>query len=175
MILACVLQRLGYYLIIRKGGDVDEQSMIRYISETFTGIEILENDGTTFIYYNPDRDPGYDHMFPFATLVTNNLNDTASDLNRPAVYRLNIGVSRETYRSMFGAPPVFRTDGGFAETGHDFTALDQIMPHPVYAAMSWICVLNPDATTDEVKTLLEEAYGMAVEKYGQKAVRQEPS
>ena len=43
---------------------------------------------------------------------------------------------------------------------YDYTAEDQLMPHPVYAAQRWICVVNPSrATFDEkVKPLLNEAY-----------------
>ena len=45
---------------------------------------------------------------------------------------------------------------------HDFTALDRLMPHPVYAPQSWVCVLNPSPETLEtVKPLLAEAYSRA--------------
>lgn len=26
---------------------------------------------------------------------------------------------------------------------YDFTALDTLMPHPVYGSLWWVCVLNP--------------------------------
>jgi len=32
-------------------------------------------------------------------------------------------------------------------TGHDFTRLDVVMPHPVYAWMGWVQVLNPSEDT----------------------------
>ncbi len=59
---------------------------------------------------------------------------------------------------MFGAEKIEPGD-------YDFTALDRIMPHPVYAAQSFICVLNPsDATADKVKNLLAEAYDIASQR-----------
>jgi hypothetical protein len=52
------------------------------------------------------------------------------------------------------------------DTGHDFTALNQILPHPIYAPQSWICVLNPSkATFQTVPPLLAEAYALAVKRH----------
>jgi hypothetical protein len=52
------------------------------------------------------------------------------------------------------------------DAGHDFTTLDQILPHPVYAPQSWVCVLNPsDETFQAVRPLLAEAYDLAVRRY----------
>ena len=46
-----------------------------------------------------------------------------------------------------------------------FTALDTIMPHPDYAAQSWLCVLKPsDATFQKLRPLLTEAYELAVKR-----------
>ncbi|MCC7020712.1 MAG: hypothetical protein IT332_13200 [Ardenticatenales bacterium] len=54
----------------------------------------------------------------------------------------------------------------FDQTGHDFTALDQLMPHPVYAPQGWPCVLCPSAATFEetVRPLLAEGYERAVQR-----------
>jgi hypothetical protein len=57
--------------------------------------------------------------------------DARSNLDRPGVFRLNIGISKKAYDSLFPA------DGD-----HDFTALDTLMPHPVYGVNHWVCVLN---------------------------------
>ena len=142
---------------------MDEAALIRYISETFENVEAVSANGDYFFMLDPE------HKFPFATLVSSDFNDTASDLNRPGVFRLNIGVRPETYQSMFGPQPAFPRDGGVVNTGHDFTALDQIMPHPVYAAMSWVCVLNPEQTLEQVKQLLAEAYSQDAQKHSRKA------
>ena len=64
-------------------------------------------------------------------------------------------VSRETFDSLFEP-----------NAEHDFTAIDRVMPHPVYGAYHWICVLSPsEATFETLKPLLAEAYGRAVDRY----------
>ena len=144
---------------------MNQNQIIQHIARAFDYVEVVTEAEDSYFFYSPGGDVVQDHRFPFATLVVDDKHDTASNLRRPSVFRLNIGVRKETYRAMFGEPPVFRTDGGFAETGHDFSKLDQIMPHPVYAAMSWVCVLNPGSKTlDQVKALLCEAYDLAVAK-----------
>jgi hypothetical protein len=112
--------------------------------------------------------------FPLATIVTKDYGDfdCASQLKRPGVFRLNIGVSKATYRSLFGPQPTSSPAGSAVGTGHDFTALDQIMPHPVYAPQSWVCVLNPSAATFEaVRPLLADAYQQAVSRYAKRETR----
>jgi hypothetical protein len=136
---------------------MDEAAVIRYITGTFDGIETETAMGATFFFYGPER------MLPLATLVTDNQHDSFSDLDRPSVFRLNIGVSRPTFEALFGSKPAVPTAG----SGYDFTALDRIMPHPVYGNMSWACVLSPgDATfQSEVAPLLAEAYELAVKRH----------
>ena len=48
------------------------------------------------------------------------------------------------------------------------------MPHPVYAAQSWVCVLNPsDATFESLRPLLAEAHQRAAERDARIAARTE--
>ncbi|HEX5502790.1 MAG TPA: DUF6194 family protein, partial [Thermomicrobiales bacterium] len=43
---------------------------------------------------------------------------------------------------------------------------DRLLPHPVYAPQSWVCVLNPsDETFQTVRPLLAEAYDQAVNRH----------
>lgn len=140
---------------------MNETALIQYITETFDNIHIATADGNSFFFVGPY---GESHKFPFATLVTNDLYDQVSDLNRPEVYRLNIGVSKQTYQSLFGDKKSDSGDEDDADS-YDFTALDQIMSHPVYGKMYWVCVLTPgDATWLTVQGLLAEAYEMDVRK-----------
>src|SRR5207237_10716678 len=75
---------------------MDEASMTQYITDTFDCVDVVVASGDTFFFYDPDR------KFPFATLVTkDNDYDRASNLDRPAVFRLNIGISKQTYCSLF--------------------------------------------------------------------------
>ena len=146
---------------------MDEASVIKYIADTFDDIDTVTADDNLFFMYDPD------HMFPFATLMTNDLNDSASNLNRPSVFRLNVGVSKQTYLSLFGSRAPRPGAEEVADSGYDFTALDQVMPHPVYGSMYWVCVLNPSAETfaTVVQPLLAEAYEMAVRKYAKRKAR----
>lgn len=160
--------------------NLDQQAIRDYIGSTFGGVDIQvasKEDGApeiawgdTFFIYDPDRTFEGTRRFPFATIVTKDYGDfdNKSNLDRAGVYRLNIGVSKETYTSMF-------PDGG----EHDFTALDTVMPHPVYGINHWVCVLSPSASTFEnLKPLLAEAYEIAVRRAqprGRSARRSSPS
>src|SRR5262245_16897435 len=133
---------------------MDQEAIIEYIASTFDGLNVMRpNDGpgagdTFFIHHDNKQ------QFPFATIVTKDYGefDNASKLDRDGVFRLNVGVSRDTYRKLFPT-----------DTEHDYAALDVLMPHPVYAPQSWVSVLNPsEATFERVKPLLAEAYARSV-------------
>ncbi len=141
----------------------DEVAIADYISESFADVHVLNAHGNTFFYYGPFE--GVENKFPFTTLVTNDKYDQASDLSRLGVFRLNIGVSKETYLSLLGTKAPRAGESGIAETGHDYTALDTIMPHPIYGSMYWVCVLNPsEETFEKVRALLAEAYERDVKR-----------
>ena len=147
---------------------MEEAAVVQYILRSFPGIVPVAAWGETSFFYNPGR--ALPRGVYFATLkAKDGENDRASRLDRPGVFRLNIGISKTTYRSLFGPPPARPAAGGVVETGHDFAALDTLLPHPVYGWMSWISVLNPGpATFESVKPLLEEAHGLAAAKFGKR-------
>lgn len=145
---------------------MDEAAIRSYVGATFPGTDIQvasKEDGApevawgdTFFIYDPDRNLEGPRRFPFATIVTKNYAgwDELSQLDRPGVFRLNIGVAKETFASLFPD-----------EGAYDFTDLDRLMPHPVYGQNHWVSVLNPsDATFERIKPLFEEAYGIAVRR-----------
>ena len=145
---------------------MDERSLTDFITTSFDGVDVVvaskENGapeiawGDSFFIYDPNRDLPETRRFPFATIVTKDYTgfDEQSDLDRPGVFRLNIGVSRETFDKLFGS--------GVA---HDFKAIDVLMPHPVYGPNHFVCILNPsDATFGTVKPLLAEAHSIAVRR-----------
>lgn len=145
---------------------MDETAVSQYIVETLPGVYPMTANGDTFFIYDPDGDLPPDRCFPFATLVTGDRYDRVSQLDRPGVFRLNLGPSRETYRALFGPPPARLGPEGVIETGHDFAALDQLLPHPVYAPQAWVSVLNPgEATWERVQALLKEAHELAVQRH----------
>jgi len=139
---------------------MDEITIAKYIIDTFAGVETTDNFGYTFFFYGPDR------KLPFATIASaDNPYDRVSNLDRPGVFRLNIGVSRQTFQSLFGASKV-------DVSVYDFTALDKIMPHPEYAAQYYVCVLNPSETTlERVRALLAEAYDLAVRRHAKRQIK----
>lgn len=133
---------------------MNESEVVDYITKSLPEVETTTSYGYTFFFYRSER------QLPFATLIAaDNEYDRISNLDRPGVFRLNIGVSRETFQSLFGTAKV--------DVSHyDFTALDVIMPHPEYAPQNFICVLSPgDATSERVHDLLAEAYDIAVRRF----------
>lgn len=130
---------------------MDQTSVSDYITKTFAGVTTAVAEDNIFFFYDPS------HMFPFATLMVNDVNDQFSNLNRPGVYRLNIGVSKEAFGALVG--------DGAGE--YDYTAFDTMMPHPVYGRQRWICIVNPSDATFETKIqpLLAEAYERDVRKH----------
>ncbi len=125
-------------------------------------MDIIENEGDWFYIYDPLHSLTGNKQFPFATLVTKDVAasdwDTKSKLYRPGVFRLNISVGRESFRSLFGD----ETEEG----NHDYAALDVVMPHPAYGRNYWICVLNPsDETFQSILPLLREAYNRMTTAY----------
>jgi hypothetical protein len=157
---------------------VNEAQISQYITEMFEGVDVVVDSGNSFFFYNPDSNVPPDYRFPFVTLVTSDLYDQFSNLNRPSVFRLNIGIGKQTFRLLFGEPSLLSgrdsaAESGENSSGYDFTALDKVMPHSVYGRMYWVCVLNPSDETLEtnVRQLLAEAYDMAVSKYKRQAAR----
>lgn len=138
---------------------MDAEAVARHILATLPRVDLETTDDDSFFFAAPEGAPT-DHRFPFATLVTSDRYDQASDLDRPGVFRLNIGISGPTYRTLFGS-----ATGDLDDPGYDPTTLDRLMPHPVYGRQHWACVLNPgtDMLT-AIRPLLEEAYVIAKER-----------
>lgn len=123
----------------------DAAAITRYITETYPDTVVTEAMGGTFFSCNEQSWPN------FATIATGDDFDDASDLGRDGVFRLNIGVTGATFR---------RLVGDVAEP--DYTALDTLIPHPLYAQQHWVSILNPTADTyvTIVQPLLKEAHGI---------------
>ena len=146
---------------------MDEAAISRYLTDTFDNLQVEASDGNFFFFYGAER------KFPFATLVTKDSYDTVSNLDRPEVFRLNIGITKPTFLSLFGTQPDRSGEADAGITVDDFTALDRLMPHPVYGSMFWVCVLNPcDATFQKtVQPLLAEAYELASGRQSRRATK----
>ncbi|MEC5291093.1 DUF6194 family protein [Aurantimonas sp. C2-6-R+9] len=121
--------------------------------------------GEMAYFYNPGS--RFSRGTYFATIKDRNgENDRASDLDRTEVWRLNIGVSKKTYQSLFGPPPPRPDKGGIIDGPWDFIERDVLMPHPIYGWMSWIAVLSPsEKTWMQCIPLLADAHGRAQETF----------
>jgi hypothetical protein len=107
--------------------------------------------GDSFFYYDPDGTPA-DRRMPFATIVVHDYEgfDTASDLDRPGVFRLNVAAGR----------------AAIPESDGDPTALDTLIPHPVYASQGWVAILNPaERTAALARSLLTDAHARAARRH----------
>ncbi len=124
--------------------------MDAFISARFPDAMRTEAYGYIFFFHPSDE------MLPFASLIEADTDyDKYSDLNRPGVYRLNIGITPKTYAGLI-------PDGSTETAGVDFKALDTFMPHPEYAKQRYVCILSPTGERlERVASLLDEAYALA--------------
>ena len=109
----------------------DPDAIVRYLLETYPETDVVEAMHAWFFSLDPDK-----HWPNYATLVTTNEHDDASDLDRPGAFRLNLGVDRATFERVASA-----------DEAPDFTAMDRLLPHPVYGQQLWISILNPSHET----------------------------
>lgn len=137
---------------------MSSQPVIEFL-RTFPGTRIAEAFGDTFAIHDPDGDLAPRRWTPWATVVHSDVHDAFSDLDRPGVYRLNIGLPKARFAEL--APGL----------GDDPTALDVLLRHPVYGGQHWVCVLNPDTTMPLAEELLAEAHAFAVRRHGNAARR----
>lgn len=112
--------------------------------------------GDAFFYYAPDGQMPR-NVQPYGTIITkNHPDDTASDLDPPGRWRVNIHVDRATFRELTGEEP-----RGLSRP-RDYATADSVVPHPVYGALGWVSVVNPgERTTDTVVRLLRGAHNAA--------------
>ena len=116
-------------------------------------------------FFYPDRKPTNGSYF-LTIKESDGDNDKASELNRDGIFRVSFGVSRDSYEALFGTKPTRPTKGGVVKTGHDFTQTNLLMPHPIYAWMYWLQVLNPSQETwDSIKHLIQESYELSKARF----------
>jgi hypothetical protein len=123
----------------------DRDALIQLIRETWPDAVVATIESAAFFSLDEKHWPN------FATVVWTDEHDEGapSNLSRPGVYRLNIGVGKETFQRLVGAI-----------TQPDYAAFDRVLPHPVYAKQRWISILNPSEATlqETVMPLLTEAH-----------------
>lgn len=134
------------------------QDLIEAYTAALPDVEQSEAYGYTFYFV------GADHRRPFVTFASSdNEYDSVSNLDREGVYRVNIGVSRESFE---------RLVGDLHGQDVDYTVLDRFLPHPDYARQHFVCILSP--TDERLQTTLEliaEAHAIAARRVERKAAR----
>jgi hypothetical protein len=121
------------------------EAISQYIVDAFPGVDVFTAGGTTFFSFDP-----VSHWPAFATLMTTDeVAEDVSNLSRPGVFRLNIGVSGATFDRLVGDVH-----------DPDYAVGDRLLPHPDYARQHWLAILNPSAQTFEevIWPLLVEAH-----------------
>ena len=147
---------------------VTPQYIIDRILSDFSDIHPKSSWGETSLFYNPRQQ--LPHGVYFCTLKEKDGdNDKASNLDRHEIYRLNIGIPKTEYSKLFGMKPQRPSKGETINTGHDFAKLNDLIPHPIYGWMSWVCILSPNQEKfDEIYPLIKLAYESAVVKFNKK-------
>jgi uncharacterized protein DUF6194 len=112
------------------GPDLD--AMLRLLRDAFPDAVVATLDSAAFFSLDEKHWPN------FATVVWTDEHDEGapSNLAREGVYRVNVGVDRETFKRLVGSM-----------TDPDYAAFDRFLPHPVYARQRWISILNPSHLT----------------------------
>ena len=115
-----------------------------------------ENFGYSFFFV------GDDHRLPFLTIANSDYEyDIVSNLNRDGVFRINIGISKETFRNLIPEPDTEPID---------YSVLDTFLPHPDYAKQHFLCILNPsNENIERTKKLIVEAHAIAAARLQRKA------
>jgi hypothetical protein len=119
-------------------------AIVQYLLDTYPETDVVEAMNAWFFSLDPDK-----HWPNYATLVTTDEHDDASNLDRQGVFRLNLGVDKSTFDRIAAADPE-----------PDSTAFDTLLPHPVYGQQHWISILNPSEATfrDVVVPLIAHAH-----------------
>jgi len=127
--------------------------MIQQIRDAFPDAVVATVDSAVFFSLDESHWPN------FATVVWTDEHDEGapSDLARDDVYRVNVGVDRETYQRLVGS---------IADP--DYAAFDRFVPHPVYAKQRWISVVNPSHATvrDSLMPLITEGHDRLAARNG---------
>ena len=142
--------------------------ILKYCLDNLDGVNLVLSFGERNIFYNPENKLKRG-VYVLTVKESDGKNDFSSNLNRENIYRVNIGIRKETFKGKFGFIPKRQKKGESTYMDYDFSVQNKIMPHPVYAWMGWICVINPSIETfEDLKPLIIESYEYAKEKYQKK-------
>ena len=144
--------------------------ILQYCLNNLEGTVLVNSWGEKGIFYNPNNTLKRG-VYILTVKEKDGENDKSSNLDRENIYRVNMGLRKNTFVNMFGDIPKRPAKGGVVEMEYDFTSGNKLMPHPVYAWMGWVFILNPtEQKFEELKPLIQEAYEYAKEKFKKRKV-----
>lgn len=113
-----------------------------------------ESFGYRLFFYSSDQ------TMPFVSFAeSDSAYDSVSNLSRDGVFRVNIGVTRETFKALFPE----------REVDWDYTELNKFIPHPHYAAQNFICINSPTGrNAEQAIQYVEEAHSLAKKRFKKK-------
>ncbi len=133
------------------------QQIEQFIAARLPNVTRMEHGEYIFYFYASEQ------ALPVVTVaLSDNEYDNISHLSREGVYRVNIGIKKETFATLFPD----------ADAATDYTMLNRFLPHPHYAAQYYICILNPEGTemTDTLR-YIEESYLIAKQRFERKQTK----
>lgn len=144
---------------------MEPSEVVDELLAAFPGVVARPSWGETALFHNPGG------LLPngvyFLTVKEHDgENDRASHLHRDGVFRVAFGLPHARYEERFGPRPPRPVKGGVVVTGHDFTRLGELMPHPVYAWMGWVQILSPSRPDlDALRPLVAESHVSAARRF----------
>ncbi len=144
------------------------ENIITRITTDLDGVVPKNSWGETSLFYNPGNK--LPNGVYFCTIKEKDGdNDKSQNLSRDDVFRLSIGISKGTYENLFGEKPKRPAKGCIVKTEQDLMTTNKLMPHPIYAWMSWVCILSPSKDKfEEIYSLIIEAHNNAIGKFQKK-------
>lgn len=142
--------------------------IVSALLKNYAGLKIIEAWGETSFFYNPDN--SLKRGIYFCTLKNKDgENDKASHLYRADAFRMNFGLSKKTFTSIFNTIPKRPIKGGVIEGDYNFQTYDILTPHPIYGWMAWVSIINPSETSfNNLKSLIDESYELCIQKHKKK-------
>lgn len=144
---------------------MEPQDIIKYCHKSMEGTVCVNAWGEEGIFYNP-ANVLKRGVYIMTVKQKDGENDKGSYLDRPGIYRVNTGIGKKKFKEFFGFIPERPAAGKIVDMKYDFTETNRILPHPVYAWMGWVCVLNPtEETFRKFYPLIQDAYELGKKKF----------
>ena len=109
--------------------------ILSYCQSNLKDVVLVESWGERGIFYNPNGVLKRG-VYVLTVKEKDGDNDKGSMLNRDNVYRVNVGLRKQTFIKKFGYIPERPPAGKIVKMDYDFTVLDTIIPHPCLLSTS---------------------------------------